>query len=83
LAAYEAERRPATSAVVLANRGVGPEKSMEIVADRAPNGFTNIDDVISQAELEEISNAYKRTAGFDPALLNDRPSLSVPRRSER
>jgi 5-methylphenazine-1-carboxylate 1-monooxygenase len=77
LAGYEAERRPATSAVVLANRGVGPEKSMEIVADRAPNGFTNIDEVISQAELEEISNAYKRTAGFDPALLNERPSLSV------
>jgi 5-methylphenazine-1-carboxylate 1-monooxygenase len=47
------------------------------VADRAPNGFTNIDDVISQRELEEISNAYKRTAGFDPALLNERPSLSV------
>lgn len=25
-----------------------------------------------------ISDAYKRTAGFDPAVLNARPSLSVP-----
>ena len=36
-----------------------------------------LDDVVSQEELEEIATAYKRTAGFDPETLNNRPSLSV------
>jgi flavin-dependent dehydrogenase len=31
------------------------------------------------AELEEISRSYKRAAGFDPEVLNNRPSLSVGR----
>ena len=77
LSAYDAARRPTTAAVVLANRQVGPERCMEIVEARAPNGFTAIDDVISRAELEAISADYKRTAGFDPEALNSRPSLSV------
>lgn len=77
VAAYDAERRPATTAVVLANRKVGPEQCMEIVEERAPDGYTNLDDVIKPQELEEISSAYKRTAGFDPETLNTRPSLSV------
>ena len=77
VAAYDAARRPATAAVVQANRKVGPEQCMELVEQRAPNGFTNLGDVISQRELEEISRSYKRTAGFDPDILNNRPSLSV------
>jgi 2-polyprenyl-6-methoxyphenol hydroxylase-like FAD-dependent oxidoreductase len=77
VAAYDAERRPATAAIVLANRQVGPERGMELVEERAPNGFTNLDEVISQEELEAIARAYKRTAGFDPETLNQRPSLSV------
>ncbi len=77
VAAYDAERRPATAAVVQANRKVGPEQCMELVEQRAPNGFTNLDDVISRQELEDISLLYKRTAGFDPDILNNRPSLSV------
>ena len=77
VAAYDAERRPATAAVVLANRKVGPEQCMEIVEERAPGGYTNLDDVIKPQELEEISYAYKHTAGFDPETLNNRPSLSV------
>ncbi len=77
VAAYDAARRPATAAVVRANRQVGPEQCMELVEQRAPNGFTDLDDVISQRELEEISRSYKRTAGFDPDILNSRPSLSV------
>jgi len=74
---YDAERRPATAAVVAANRKVGPELCQELVEERAPNGFTNIYDVISRDELERISAQYKVTAGFDPNILNNRPSLSV------
>ena len=77
IAGYDAQRRPATAAVVQANRSVGPEQCMEIVEQRAPNGFTNLDDIVSKQDLEELSRAYKRTAGFDPDVLNSRPSLSV------
>ncbi|MEY4173195.1 MAG: hypothetical protein RI900_360 [Actinomycetota bacterium] len=77
LDAYEAERLPATAAVVRANRQAGPERCMEIVADRAPDGFDDLDTVIGRAELEEIVTAYRRTAGFDPTVLNERPSLGV------
>jgi 5-methylphenazine-1-carboxylate 1-monooxygenase len=77
LDAYEALRRPATASIVLANRKAGPEESMEIVAERAPDGFDRLDDVISHDELVAISAKYKTLAGFDPALLNDRESWSV------
>lgn len=79
VAAYDAQRRPATAVVVRANRQVGPERCMELVERRVPDGFTNLDDVISRPELEEIARTYKRAAGFDPEMLNRRPSLSVPR----
>ena len=77
LTAYDAARRPTTAAVVQANRQVGPERGMQVVEERAPDGFTNLDEIISRDELDEISRSYKRTAGFDPEILNSRPSLSV------
>jgi 2-polyprenyl-6-methoxyphenol hydroxylase-like FAD-dependent oxidoreductase len=83
VAAYDEQRRPATAGVVLANRQVGPEKCMEIVEQRAPDGFNNLDDVVSRSDLEEIARSYKRAAGFDPDILNRRDSLSVQRREER
>jgi len=79
VAAYDAERRPATGAVVRANRGLGPLEVLQIVERRAPNGFTNLDDIISSQELQRIATTYKGTAGFDAELLNTRPSLSIPR----
>lgn len=77
LAEYEQARRPATAAVVLANRGVGGEKCMELAEERAPGGFERVEDVFAPGELEELSTCYKRTAGFDPVELNNRASLSV------
>jgi 5-methylphenazine-1-carboxylate 1-monooxygenase len=77
IAAYDAQRRPQTASVVLANRQGGPEKCLEIVEQRAPDGFVDLDAVISRAELEEIARSYKRTAGFNPEVLNTRPSLGV------
>jgi hypothetical protein len=43
IAAYEAQRRPQTAGVVLANRGGGPERCIEIVEQRAPDGFVDLD----------------------------------------
>jgi 5-methylphenazine-1-carboxylate 1-monooxygenase len=77
IAAYDAQRRPQTASVVLANRQGGPERCLEIVEQRAPEEFVDLDTVISRAELEEIAHSYKRTAAFDPEVLNSRPSLRV------
>ncbi|WP_344094864.1 flavin-dependent oxidoreductase [Microbacterium deminutum] len=78
LAAYEADRRPVTSELVLSNRQQGPERVMLLAHERAPEGFADIHDVISADELAEISAGYKRAAGFHPDLLNERPSLTAP-----
>jgi 2-polyprenyl-6-methoxyphenol hydroxylase-like FAD-dependent oxidoreductase len=66
---YEAERLPRTAGIVLRNRLNGPEQVMQIAEERAPGGFTNIDDVIPLAEREEIAQRYKRLAGFDRQSL--------------
>lgn len=62
LAEYEAQRRPATTEVVLANRRGGPEECLDLVEQRAPNGFERIEDVISTAELAEITSRYQQIA---------------------
>ncbi len=69
--AYDAERRPKTAAIVLANRNNGPEQVMQMAEERAPQGFANIDDVIDHAELEAVAQRYKKIAGFDPKTLNE------------
>jgi hypothetical protein len=69
-AAFDAERRPKTSAIVLANRNNGPEQVMQMAEERAPEGFERIEDVIDTAELEGIANRYKQIAGFDRHSLN-------------
>jgi 2-polyprenyl-6-methoxyphenol hydroxylase-like FAD-dependent oxidoreductase len=72
---YDEIRREATAAIVLANRGQGPEMAMQLVEDRAPNGFAKLDDVIGSGELQAIADKYKRLAGFSIAELNARGSL--------
>ncbi len=73
-AAYEAVRRPATAAVVLANRRGGPDRVLQLAEERAPGGFTDIETVIPRAELEAIADGYKQTAGFDREAVNRRVS---------
>ena len=75
LSIYEAHRRPATSAIVLANRGLGPEMPMRLVHERAPEGFDHIDDVISPKEILEVTDGYRRTAGFALEALSSGVSL--------
>ena len=75
LAAYDAARREDVNKVVLANRGDGPDKVLDEVAARAPDGFDHIDDVIGAEELAAIAASYKSVAGFDVDALNARPSL--------
>lgn len=78
LQAYEAERRPATTELVKLNRRNGPEQVMQLVEERAPNGFNVVTEVMTQQELEDVANTYKRVAGFQVEALNAKPPI-VPR----
>jgi 2-polyprenyl-6-methoxyphenol hydroxylase-like FAD-dependent oxidoreductase len=80
LLAYEAERRPATTDLVLLNRKNGPEQVMQIVEERAPDGFGQVTEVLSRDELEGIAANYKKVAGFQVEALNAKPSI-VPKPS--
>jgi 2-polyprenyl-6-methoxyphenol hydroxylase-like FAD-dependent oxidoreductase len=75
LQAYEAERRPATTELVKLNRRNGPEQVMQLVEERAPDGFNVVTDVLSQQELEDIANNYKKVAGFQVEALNAKPPI--------
>jgi 2-polyprenyl-6-methoxyphenol hydroxylase-like FAD-dependent oxidoreductase len=74
---YEKDRLPVVTEVMLRNREYGPEIVMQMAEERAPNGFTSIEEIIPRHELETIARDFKIAAGFDPAILNQRPSLSV------
>lgn len=75
-ARYDEVRRPATSAIVLANRGFGPELPMKLVEERAPGGFLDINDVITLDEILQVTEGYRRTAGFALSALADGRSLA-------
>jgi hypothetical protein len=58
---------------------MGPELPMQLVEERAPDGFERLEDVISEDELRSIADQYKKVAGFSITELNERPSLGDPR----
>jgi 2-polyprenyl-6-methoxyphenol hydroxylase-like FAD-dependent oxidoreductase len=74
---YDEVRRPATAAVVLANRGLGPELPMQLVEERAPDGFADIADVISPDEILQVTEGYRRAAGFALEALAGGVSLAA------
>src|SRR4029079_14121072 len=75
LVAYEAERRPATTDLVMLNRRNGHEQVMQLVEERAPDGYKVVTDVLSLKELEDIAANYKRVAGFQVEGLNAKPPI--------
>ena len=48
---------------------------MQLVEERAPDGFNEVTDVLSRQELEEIAANYKRVAGFQVEGLNAKPPI--------
>ena len=68
LAAYEADRRPATERVVLTNRSTPPDlintRVEELTGDRP---FADLDAFITQPELRKLSEQYERAAKFSLA----------------
>ena len=70
LCRYENIRRPAANKIVETNRLDGPDKILDIVAEKAPNGFKNINDVMPYEKIKQIAEKYKVIAGFDADTLN-------------
>jgi len=70
LAAYDAERRLATAAIVLSNRRGGPEGVIDVVEARAPDGYDDIDEVASYAERKAIVRGYASLAGYTTNQVN-------------
>ncbi|MBY7144300.1 flavin-dependent oxidoreductase [Virgibacillus sp. NKC19-3] len=70
LKSYEKMRLTNTANIVRSNRKNGPEHVMQIVEERAPDGFDALNEVISRKELEDIAGSYKKIAGFDKHTLN-------------
>lgn len=75
LEAYDKDRRVVVNAVVLANRGDGPDKILDIVDERAPDGFDDIETVMSISERQNFADKYKKIAGMDVEGLNGRASI--------
>ena len=74
---YQDERLPAMRDITLGNRTLGPEVVMQIVEERAPDGFTNLHDILPPAELASRAAEFKEKAGFAIEALNRRASYSV------
>jgi 2-polyprenyl-6-methoxyphenol hydroxylase-like FAD-dependent oxidoreductase len=64
LALYEAERLPKTVEIVRSNRLGGPEGVIDAVEALAPDGFDDIDRVLSWDERAAIVRGYAAKAGF-------------------
>ena len=67
---YDQERLPMTTQIVLMNRKGGPEGVIDAIEARAPDGFSNIDDVMSYEERKAIVRGYASTAGFAKTQVN-------------
>ncbi|HET9140275.1 flavin-dependent oxidoreductase [Actinophytocola sp.] len=70
LRAYQDDRLPATATIVIRNRRGGPEGVIDIVEQRAPDGFTDLSAVIDPAELEALVASYAQLVGASPEQVN-------------
>lgn len=76
LSKYESDRRETTARIVLMNRQQGPDRVLDLAAERLASG-RDLNEVLPMAERAEIALSYKKTAGFDPAVLNARSSFTA------
>lgn len=66
---YEERRLPPTARIVESNRRKGIDVMLDIVEQRAPQGFTNLEDVLPADELEKIVGDYKKLVTQDRETL--------------
>jgi 5-methylphenazine-1-carboxylate 1-monooxygenase len=70
LSAYEAVRLPMTAQIVRMNRRGGPEGVIDAVEARAPEGFSNIEEVLSFEERKAIVRGSASSAGYAREQVN-------------
>jgi 5-methylphenazine-1-carboxylate 1-monooxygenase len=51
---------------------------LQLVEERAPNGFDRIDDVVSPQDLQAIAASFSSAAGLDIETVNSRPPYLKP-----
>ena len=68
--AYEQTRLPMTAEIVRMNCRGGPEGVIDAVEARAPDGFSDIDDILSFEQRKAIVRGYASTAGFAREQVN-------------
>jgi 2-polyprenyl-6-methoxyphenol hydroxylase-like FAD-dependent oxidoreductase len=66
---YEQRRLPPTARIVESNRRKGIDVMLDIVEQRAPEGFTDVESVLPSDELERIVGDYKKLAAQDRETL--------------
>jgi hypothetical protein len=76
---YESLRQPLTARICLANRQNGPDEVLELAHERAPDGFANIHDIVSEEEILAVGRKYKTLAGFDIESVNRRAKATSPK----
>ncbi|NNG19347.1 flavin-dependent oxidoreductase [Naumannella sp. ID2617S] len=76
LRAYDEARRPPMTRLVTAHRAEGADVVLDLVEERAPDGYADLEQVLPMAERVEIAAHYKRLAGFDIEQLNSTPPMT-------
>jgi len=66
---YEERRLPPMARIVESNRRKGIDVILDIVEERAPQGFSDLEAVLPANELERIVGDYKRLAAQDRETL--------------
>ena len=66
---YEQRRLPPTARIVDSNRRKGIDVMLDIVEQRAPQGFSDLESVLPADELEKIVGDYKRLVAQDRETL--------------
>ncbi len=59
------------------NRQQGPDRVLDLAAERLEISSGSLAELLPMAEHEALALTYKKTAGSEPALLNNRDSNSV------
>jgi 5-methylphenazine-1-carboxylate 1-monooxygenase len=63
---YELARLPMATEIVAMNRKEGLDAILDLVHQRAPNGFSRLDDVVEPLEIVNAVQRYKTKAGHRP-----------------
>ena len=77
LQAYEKRRLPINARIVEGNRRKGIDIMLDIVEQRVPEGFTDLESVLPAAELDQIVGDYKKI------LMQDRETLLALHRRQQ